>query len=434
MDKSDNRNTKKEEVDLQETWTEHVENGRNVINNICVMKQLKRLNKTNKTMNTENTNTNELETRGYMHTFKSNSNSSKKTRAAKRFVDERLQDCDNNNLSRPQKRSQARKDYKIKMLDDAPRGIGYSIKELNEHLHYFKTNVEDPIYEELLFQNKLQYNEVPFYKNMSTINTLTGSKLMESDRIPIYILVPRQELLRHIPSPYEDVIALNNLLQKFNNVTLRGSKRTGICKKYANLGAYCCRNKTGIDYTRIHKCCENDYNRLKEMLNRAKFFGKSYLPFGLMSTVQAMKEFIGDKTSIDDMSEPETSVWASAALSYNYVSPAHIDKDAFLSCLMVTYIPDSCKSIYYKYTENMDVALYFCLPEFGVSVAFRPGDVLFFNPLYYHCISQRTEEYLCDEIYVTSLYMKTGQIGGNDNSINLCNFEIEQEINVVLEK
>ena len=153
-----------------------------------------------------------------------------------------------------------------------------------------------------------------------------------------------------------------------------------------------------------------------------------------MSTVQAMKEFIGDKTSIDDMSEPETSVWASAALSYNYVSPAHIDKDAFLSCLMVTYIPDSCKSIYYKYTEDMDVALYFCLPEFGVSVALRPGDVLFFNPLYYHCISQRTEEYLCDEIYVTSFYMKTGQIGGNDNSINICNFEIEQEINVVLEK
>ena len=398
---------------------------------------MKGVNKTNNNTDIESTTgtCNEIEKRGFIHTFASNSNCSKKTQAAKRFVDERLQECNSNILSRPQKRSQTRKDYKIELLQNAPRGRGYTVQELNERLHYFTTNVEDPIYEELLFQNQLEYYQVPFYKNMSTINTLTGSKLMESDRIPIYILVPRQELLRHIPSSYDDVIALKNLLKKFNNVTLRGSKRTGICKKYATLGAHCCRNKKGIDYTRIHKCCENDYIRLKAILNRAKFFGKSYLPFGLMSTVQAMKEYVGDKTSIDTSSKPESSVWASAAISFNYVSPAHVDKDAFLSCLMVLYMPDFCKSSDYKYTEDMDVALYFCLPEYGVSVALRPGDVLFFNPLYYHCISQRTEEYLCDEIYVCSFYMKTGQIGGNDNSINLSNFEIEKEpSNIVLEK
>lgn len=378
-------------------------------------------------MNNSNSNNDKSKARGFMHCFASNSVSSKKTRVARRFVDDRLQNCNSSTLSRHQKRAQTRKDYKIKMLDNAPCGRGYSTEELNEFLFYFITNVEDPIYEELLKKNQYKYKEIPFYKNMSTINTLTGSKLMESDRIPIYILVPRQYLLRHTPSPNEDVLALKNLLQKYNNVTLRGSKRTGICKKYATLGAHCCRNKPGIDYTRIHKCCENDYNCLKQMLNRAKFFGKSYLPFGLLSTLQAMKQFIGDKTSVDNCPNPESSVWASAALSCNYVSPAHIDKDAFLSCLMVLHVPDSCTFSDYKYTEDMNVAIYFCLPESGVSIALRPGDVLFFNPLYYHCISQRTEEYICDDIYVTSFYMKTGQISGNDNTLQLSNFEIAED-------
>ncbi len=228
--------------------------------------------------------------------------------------------------------------------------------------------------------------------------------------------------------PYEDIHALKNLLKKYNKVTSRGSKRTGLCQRYATLGAHCSRNKKGIDYTSIHKCCENDFQQLYQMLRRAVFFGKSYLPFGLMSTVKAMKEYIGDKTSVQTSSNstPESSVWASAAISYNYVSPAHIDKDAFLSCLMVNYLPNMSQSNY-EYKADMDTALYFCLPEHGVSIALRPGDVLFFNPLHHHCISQRTKEYLGNEIFVTSFYMKTGQVGGNDNSIQLSNFDIGNE-------
>ena len=63
------------------------------------------------------------------------------------------------------------------------------------------------------------------------------------------------------------------------------------------------------------------------------------------------------------------------------------------------------------------VACYFVFPEYGRAVALRPGDVLFFNPLHYHCLSERTLEYMDEDLHVTSFYMKSSQIGLNDNDI-----------------
>jgi hypothetical protein len=65
----------------------------------------------------------------------------------------------------------------------------------------------------------------------------------------------------------------------------------------------------------------------------------------------------------------------------------------------------------------MEVALYFCLPKYGVCIALCPGDIIIFNPLEYHCISQRTECYKNEWIVVTSFYLKAKQLGLNDNVI-----------------
>jgi ectoine hydroxylase-related dioxygenase (phytanoyl-CoA dioxygenase family) len=76
------------------------------------------------------------------------------------------------------------------------------------------------------------------------------------------------------------------------------------------------------------------------------------------------------------------------------------------------------------YTEDMPIAVYFCFPNKGVKIGLRPGDVLFFNPLHYHCVSQRTSHYSEDEIFVTSFYMKSAQLGRNDNSIPFENVHV----------
>ena len=186
------------------------------------------------------------------------------------------------------------------------------------------------------------------------LETSQGCKLMEGQKMnvttdvespaskvfPVVILVPRRDVLKHTPSAHADVASLRRLLEKHNKTTARGSKKTGICKRYATVGAHASRNKHGIENTIIHKLCLRDYNHIKSMLGRAELFGKMWLPFGLMSTVRHMKSYVGDKTSIHRSDDnPESNVWASIATSFNYVSPSHQDKDSFLSCLMVSFIP-----------------------------------------------------------------------------------------------
>jgi len=48
----------------------------------------------------------------------------------------------------------------------------------------------------------------------------------------------------------------------------------------------------------------------------------------------------------------------------------------------------------------MPIAHYFVFPEFNVAVA--RGDVLWFNPRYFHRLSQKTADYTDGNVFVTS--------------------------------
>ena len=330
-------------------------------------------------------------------------------------------------ISRSVKDIKSNKDRKMEQLENAIGKPGFTKTELDSSSIFFCTGVEDPIFDELII-NVDNLKVVSLFDEMNIIDNVNGSKFMELDGIvPVYILAPRNHIIpHHSPSSHEDVRCLNGILWKHNKTCSRGSKHNGISTRYATLGAHCSRNKPGIEYTKIHKCCAADYLHLKKMLKRVESFARMYLPFGILSTLHEMKLRCGDQTSIVQTAQQskEESVWASIATSFNYVSPAHIDKDAFLSCLMVSYYPKDNETNKYKYKVKMEVALYFCIPEYRIAVALRPGDVLFFNPLHYHCISQRTSHYIAETVYVTSFYMKTGQIGGNDNNWNITNIEM----------
>lgn len=298
--------------------------------------------------------------------------------------------------------------------------------------YYFKTDIHDPFFEKILFKECcFDYREVPLFRHMKIWDTTIGCKLMEDEQIPIFILPPRNDLLFQASSAHADVACLRNVLLYHNKPASRGSSKTGICTKYATLGAHCSRNKPGIHCTKIHECCIDSYNHIKKMLRRGEFFGKMFLPFGLMSTVRAMKKYINNKTSIQSDKDCFSSVWASVATSFNYVSPSHQDKDAYLSCLMVSFVPSNHqmdKNFYYE--KNLKPALYFCLPEYNIAVALRPGDVIFFNPQHHHCVSQRTQDYLHEEVYVTSFYMKTAEVSGNDNTVKIDNLKIVDTVNL----
>jgi hypothetical protein len=67
-----------------------------------------------------------------------------------------------------------------------------------------------------------------------------------------------------------------------------------------------------------------------------------------------------------------------------------------------------------EYTLGQRVVAYFLFPRLGIAVPLRPGDVLFFNPQEPHCISSRVDNN--DKIYCVSLYLKSDNLGLNDNS------------------
>jgi hypothetical protein len=66
----------------------------------------------------------------------------------------------------------------------------------------------------------------------------------------------------------------------------------------------------------------------------------------------------------------------------------------------------------YKYEQVMSpAAVYFCLPEKGIAVSLHPGDILYFNPQHYHCLSQPTREYQNEHVYVTLFLYENNAIG-----------------------
>jgi hypothetical protein len=251
--------------------------------------------------------------------------------------------------------------------------------------------------------------------------------MAKSDYVPIYLMVPRSDSLKHTPCSDNDVKTLQTILKNFNNVLTRGNKRSGLASAYATAGATVCQGKKGISFKL--PVCASALCHAQTMIRRMEHLAKMWLPFGLLSTLEEMKDICNDKVSFIGNNIGKRSVWASIATSFNYVSPAHIDHDAFLSCLTVSYVPKNHDGKNpYRYTERMDVALYFCFPQYKFCIALRPGDVIFFNPLEYHCISQRTSSYQEEEVFVTSFYIKSKQLGLNDNGIiidNLCNEEDE---------
>ena len=54
-----------------------------------------------------------------------------------------------------------------------------------------------------------------------------------------------------------------------------------------------------LDHTVLGINCLTDFTHIKQMVGQAELFANMWLPFGLMPTVQEIKEYVGDNTSID---------------------------------------------------------------------------------------------------------------------------------------
>jgi hypothetical protein len=323
-----------------------------------------------------------------------------------------------------------------KMLDAVPHFYHPSWKDCKEQCGAVYSNVEG---EEFEFRgvpspgnpSKLIETE-KIFGNLQIIDTKFGANVMETSSVPIFILCPRIFIDNQKISGHADVKCLDEILQKYSKkVSNRGESRTGFSEQFASVGAHARRGGPGISVTDVNKfkCCKESFAHLRKMLNRIEFFAKSVLPFGLLSTIKAVRELVHDETSLTSPTGGKDGIWASVAASYNYMSPAHTDNDAFLTALTVSFVPHAIRHRKYFYVgKDLPVAVYMCFPTEGIAVALRPGDVIFFNPQYHHCVSGRCDHYIDEKIHLSSFYMKTMQLGLNDNSIALDNVEIEEKV------
>ena len=111
---------------------------------------------------------------------------------------------------------------------------------------------------------KNNYKIRTIIKNM-IVDTKLGCKMMESQNIPVFTLVPRMQIVTNWGSAHMDVNSLDSLLNKYNKNTHHRQKCLGLSTYYATLGAHCKRYGKGFTFTNIDKQCwnENTYIRKK---------------------------------------------------------------------------------------------------------------------------------------------------------------------------
>ena len=111
----------------------------------------------------------------------------------------------------------------------------------------------------------------------------------------------------------------------------------------------------------------------------------------------------------------ERQMYGALAASVDLTSGSHVDTDFLVSMFNA--------NVNMEYTTDDDICQYFNFPEAGVCVAIRPGDWLLFNPQTHHCITRNQLTYIGEPVHVSTCYLKTGHVSGNDNSVPLTELE-----------
>ena len=231
--------------------------------------------------------------------------------------------------------------------------------------------------------------------------------------VPPFILVPRAEALKikNLGATLCDSFDAMNLCQP--GTFLRGKKIKIVRearKKYVCVGSMAARGHVGV----------NAYNpslahvpKFHQQVIRTFFMGcehlvQKFLPTNLINQALVGINLIQAQTfSLPAFPGWKSKIFGAVAQGVNVVLNAHSDPDFVVSLT----------SVHLRETYTDRVLIYFCFPSLGMAVPLRAGDQLIFNPTIPHMISSRCEPE--DDVYCTSLYLKTNVLGLNDNSLPL---------------
>ena len=195
----------------------------------------------------------------------------------------------------------------------------------------------------------------------------------------------------------------------------RGSTRHVFTnKKYVRLGVSPCRANTGFTCTSQSQLLSpNSWREMCTIMSLFEKLYRAYIPTQEISTITAAKKIIGFPSAGDYSNHPndlKCSIFSALAFSANSHTNMHVDDDFCQGLVTIQQ-----EGVVYEY--RMEPVVYFCFPCLGVAVPLRPGDVIIFNAQEPHCLSSQVRPE--QEIYSIGMYLKTGVVGLNDNSLPL---------------
>ena len=246
------------------------------------------------------------------------------------------------------------------------------------------------------------------------------------------ILVPRSEALVR-------TCALNNLKNSISLCTaldavedsMRSSQERGGAKnvirdkkrKYSCVGTQSCRASTGIRqiHYALSKTDPIHQERILKYFSGVEHLFEMYIDTDQIRLIREAITLVDAKTftipsrkvNLQTRDAKSSRIYGAFASGVNVYLNSHSDKD-FTYCATSIHMRE-------EYTLTHKIVAYFAFPKLGLAIPLRPGDVLFFNPKEEHCISSRCDNK--DDIYCMSLYLKSDNIGLNDNSIPLSQTE-----------
>ena len=229
-----------------------------------------------------------------------------------------------------------------------------------------------------------------------------------------FILVPRQVALQKTGGSSIQLCHALDAIQAVQRETApRGSTRIIIRdegQKYSCTGTKARRNATGIEpvhYTQ-KQVSNNNNKRILAFFKQVEFLFEQYIDTDQVRLIHDALQLIDSETFTTPKNN-SAGIYGNIAHGVNVYLNVHDDLD-FTYCATTVQMKK-------QYTLDDDVVAYFCFPRLGIAVPLRPGDVLFFNPNEPHCVSSRCNN--SDTIYCVSLYIKSANLGLNNNSLPL---------------
>ena len=237
------------------------------------------------------------------------------------------------------------------------------------------------------------------------------------------ILVPRVDSLKHTGMLKPNTnISLINALDAVSEVSLSSSTRgqnrivirdRGI--KYCCVGNQVRRNRVGIKS--IHSALKSVHPKhSRQILSYFRQVEHLFFMYIDSSEVRHIRAAVGLVNAPTFNIPPSNvkgptraNIYGAHANGINVFLQAHDDNDFTYGAV--------CPHTRTDYVLTDRPVVHFTFPRLGIAIPLRPGDVMFFNPKEPHCVSSRSRAE--DKVYIMSLYLKSANIGLNNNAISL---------------